>query len=460
MARPGAEEINRGRINIEGSPQITIVSFTPNEETLRQLQQNSPAEPIKLIEFDIEQKRVRIHPIQTMPIAGKFALPKYKKITTISIPLRNRQAPDSEHEVEMFLEGLPRGFLNNWQYGLGFPKVYKYIVDAIENATDCREIHFVDKGEPAVGNYAITIPLSYFEAARSKLDRIHGRSQSAAGNVKRAHAHNWVAGFTGQDSVDYKRGKHPMIQAFADSAADNQQLTDEDVEELLEVLQAQSKLLSTDRPEVLAKLRNDIELVELDGLISQFDSMLKTNHKERVWQEFLQENPFILSFAFGYPVILIQAEASVGGRRFSGSGEKITDFLVKNAITNNLALFEIKKPGTSLLQKNSYRDGVFGPSKDLAGSVTQALDQRYQLLLDFAGKKMRSRLQEIESFAVRLCIIIGKSPENPDMAKSFELFRNNLKDVEVITFDELLKRVKLLRTFLQGDPSSYGEPDS
>lgn len=36
-----------------------------------------------------------------------------------------------------------------------------------------------------------------------------------------------------------------------------------------------------------------------------------------------------------------------------------------------------------------------------------------------------------------------------DQVKSFELFRGTLAGVDVVTFDELLRRVELLRSFLQ-----------
>lgn len=171
-------------------------------------------------------------------------------------------------------------------------------------------------------------------------------------------------------------------------------------------------------------------------------------------QDFFVQNPFILSFAFGYPMILVQDQAVAGGRKISGSGEKILDFLSKNPTTNNVAIIEIKKPSTPVIQQKEYRGGVYGPSTELTGSITQALDQRYQLISEFATLQRASRLYDIESFAVRLCLVIGRAPDDLDQAKSFELFRNSLTTIEVITFDELLERVRLLRSFLASSATS------
>jgi len=39
-------------------------------------------------------------------------------------------------------------------------------------------------------------------------------------------------------------------------------------------------------------------------------------------------------------------------------------------------------------------------------------------------------------------------PDDLEKQKSFEIFRRNSRDVEIITFDELLEKLKLLHTLL------------
>lgn len=70
---------------------------------------------------------------------------------------------------------------------------------------------------------------------------------------------------------------------------------------------------------------------------------------------------------------------------------KVADFLTKNPVTDNVALIEIKKPSTRLLQSSEYRSGVYGPSAELSGSVAQVLDQRYHLTSEFAQRQRESR---------------------------------------------------------------------
>ena len=176
--------------------------------------------------------------------------------------------------------------------------------------------------------------------------------------------------------------------------------------------------------------------------------MMGKKLKEDRWQLFFNENPFILNMAFGYPVIKVQDQASVGGRKLSGSGEKITDFLVKNSLTNNTAIFEIKTPHAALLNKTPFRDGVYTPSAELSGSINQALDQKYQFQGQIAQIKNNSRIYNIESYSVHCCLVVGTTPSGDDRLKSFELFRRNSKDVEIVTFDELLEKLRQLHDFL------------
>ena len=225
-------------------------------------------------------------------------------------------------------------------------------------------------------------------------------------------------------------------------------LSDDDQEEMLGAFSKSVKSLAEAKPEKLASLRSDIELVNLEVLISRYETMMASRHKEPDWQTFLSENPFTLGLAFGYPIIVVQEQASVGGRKLSARGEKLADFLVKNSMTNNTAIIEIKTPQSKLLAKTPFRDGVFTPSSDLSGSINQVLDQKYQFQREISLIMDKSRIFDISPYSVHCCLIIGTMPNDEDQQKSFELFRGNSRDVQVITFDELLKKLKNLQDFL------------
>jgi hypothetical protein len=179
---------------------------------------------------------------------------------------------------------------------------------------------------------------------------------------------------------------------------------------------------------------------------------MKLKKAEQVWQQLFLDNPFILSLAFSLPIVGFGGGVSVGGRNFTGAGEKIADFLYRNGLTDNITVLEIKTPETDVLGR-VYRGGIHAPSFELAGAINQTLDQRYQLQKSIAGFKDNSRVTNMESYAVKCIIVIGRIPVDHDEKKSLELFRNNLNDVTVVTFDELLEKLRHLHVFLSTEPT-------
>ena len=114
-------------------------------------------------------------------------------------------------------------------------------------------------------------------------------------------------------------------------------------------------------------------------------------------------------------------------------------------VTNNTFIVEIKTPHTNLLEKTPYRKtGVYSISKDLSGAITQLLTQKYQLETDISSLIKNSEDREVEAYNTQGLIIIGKLSEleKKEMKRSFELYRNNQKNLRIITYDECLEQLK------------------
>jgi len=122
-------------------------------------------------------------------------------------------------------------------------------------------------------------------------------------------------------------------------------------------------------------------------------------------------------------------------------------------------IVEIKKPATPLVKaKKPYRNGVFAPSADLSGAVTQVLFQRSALHSNWLIHQSRDELRESRPDVVKCVVVAGFTPNAEAHRRSFEVFRNSCKDVEVITFDELLGKLKLLLKLLTPEQSADTEP--
>lgn len=444
----------------EVHPRCVEVWFLPENERLQAARialNERSKHRVKLLEINGQDAYITVSPINTLPTNPGFLKPKYDQVREIVIAETDLwnvnldgELPKTRDDILAVLHELPSAFTKDPDYGLGLGKDYRFIIDTVEELTNCTSIMISpSEATRADENEGIFyISSADFEEMRRKINSITSASQAAGRAVKEATTHNYFAEKLGKPTIKVTTGRSPVRRMITARAMGQEVLPEAEQDAVIHALSKSARSLGAAQTERLAKLHNDIELVTLDALIARYEDMLLKSLNEDRWQAFFHENPFILHMAFGYPVIKVQDQASVGGRKLSGKGEKITDFLVKNSLTNNTALFEIKTPQTKILGRATYRDGVFPPSKDLTGSMNQALDQRYQFQREITAIKDKSRIWDLESYAVHCCLIIGLTPTGPDEQKSFELFRRNSKDVAIVTFDELLEKLKQLKAFL------------
>jgi hypothetical protein len=171
---------------------------------------------------------------------------------------------------------------------------------------------------------------------------------------------------------------------------------------------------------------------------------------EKAWQGYLKQNSWIFSSIFAQPVILHQDEAYVGGKTIDNKNGKLNDFLIKNSLSDNVSFLEIKTHLTELLKSSPYRgNDVFSASEDLTGSVGQVLNQRDNFQKHYYVLKGTSA-SSLETLNSKCVVLIGSLKDLTTRQKNcFELFRSNSRDVEIITFDELQKKIESLQALLK-----------
>ena len=462
------EEDRPGNLVIEKQSEDCIEAFyTPSKERLELtgLPTDSATEyRVKLLHINWREQRLTIFPTNTRVGHTRFLKPKHDQIERITIAdgkfIRtdfSQTAPSTEDEVMMVLEDLPSCFVKNYHYGLGLTQHYRFIIDAVENLSDCTEVVITKQEQtgPNENDKVFYISTDDFETVRKAINRTSDASQTAARSINTSFTQNFFAEKLGQAPTAVKTGRSPLRKQITNFVlADEDLLLEHEKDDLLHSLESNAKSIAETKPAKLASLQKELELVSLGVLIERYEEMIKSRLVEGKWQVFFDENPFLLSLAFSRPVIKIRDQASVGGRKLSGAGEKITDFLVKNSMTNNSAIVEIKRPDTKLLNANPLRGGVYTPSGELVSAINQALDQKYQFEREIVQLKENSQIYDIKSYSVQCAIIIGTLPSGEDQLKSFELFRGNLKNVDIITFNELLEKLKYLRDFMSSEGSN------
>jgi hypothetical protein len=175
------------------------------------------------------------------------------------------------------------------------------------------------------------------------------------------------------------------------------------------------------------------------------------NPHESYWQSLFEQHSWVLSEIYAHPVVIVAGRAYVGGKGVSNTGGNLADFLYQNKLTGNALIIEIKTPLTELLEASEYRNGVFAPSRELAGATQQLVHYRSTLV------DQRTALAEDSGMTVyspRCLLVCGTLPDasHPARVRSFERFRGSLRDVDVITYDELIAKVELLLELLaRGD---------
>jgi hypothetical protein len=172
----------------------------------------------------------------------------------------------------------------------------------------------------------------------------------------------------------------------------------------------------------------------------------KTNSDEGFWQTTFSQATYVLSQVIGVPMVFIQDQAYVGGMSLSGKDARFVDYLFAIESSREAVLFEIKTPAQRLLGPK-YR-GIYRPSPDLAGSIVQVLDYRMQLVSKLDGIAKQDG-KEIRAFHPRCVLVIGNALgelTDDDRRRSFELFRSNQREVEIITYDELFRKIEVLAT--------------
>jgi hypothetical protein len=118
---------------------------------------------------------------------------------------------------------------------------------------------------------------------------------------------------------------------------------------------------------------------------------------------------------------------------------------------------EIKTHRTDLLTSAEHRSGCWAPSKELAGGVAQVQGTVHRAVAEI-GERIASQAGDGSDIPgdftylirPRSVLVIGSlsqltgenGGDHADRIRSFELFRRQLVEPDVVTFDELLARAE------------------
>lgn len=178
---------------------------------------------------------------------------------------------------------------------------------------------------------------------------------------------------------------------------------------------------------------------------------------EEDWQAFFEANDWIFGHGLAYQFLVNeQAKPHLGGVDVTGSGAQYGDFMMSTAGAASFSVIvEIKKPGTPIMGNRSYRNGAWLIGGELAAGVAQVQANCQLWAVETSQTKANEHwLQErgIRVIEPKGILVIGDfsslkvddGTKTEERIETFERFRRNLANPEVVTYDELLERAKVM----------------
>ncbi len=350
---------------------------------------------------------------------------------------------------------LPVGVVKSPFYGYGFTKTLGPFARYIDDNFKFKEVIVEKDGLIKIDGSKKILYLNEISLQKlnSAFSTVFAKNKAEVQVVLEKVVHDLFPNEVKEPEAKYiKNALSQSLATWGNSIDEFSEQDKEAIAELFEALSSSTDFLTSDSlkstKEIVDVRLIEKALLEFDDLYSQSSN---TTTLEKKWQSYLKSNAWIFSSIFAQPVILYHDEAYAGGKSIDNKNGKYTDFLLKNSLSNNVAFFEIKTHKTKLLEDKAYRgNDVFSTSKELAGCVNQVLNQRDKFQKSYALLKTESD-EEFESCNPACFVLVGTHEALTKKQRySFELFRSNNRDVEIITFDEIKRKIEMLRSLISG----------
>lgn len=212
------------------------------------------------------------------------------------------------------------------------------------------------------------------------------------------------------------------------------------VERVARVLTAASATTAhVERPATTTRIQKALQIWDRE----------RGNDSEEFWQELFTHRPELLALVTQGRPFILNAKCYVGGKAIDNHGGNIIDFVAQ--CNSDAVLIEIKAPTTSLMGRE-YRGNVYPPSREVVGAVVQALNYRLSLLNELPTLRMHS--PNLTAHHPSIIVVVGDA-ERQDLSehqrRSFALYRQSLKEVVLLTYDELFMSLANLAVFMEPD---------
>ena len=252
---------------------------------------------------------------------------------------------------------------------------------------------------------------------------------------------------------------------------------------LVHLPDTEARRVLEDHPDLVAEFaRSQITTEDVIALayrreqLREFQSMLEIGDvSEDDWQRFFERNQWIFGYGLSYIFTTgldgENLQNTIRGASLIRVGKKPDAVMKTRAAISALCLVEIKKHSEKLLKESQYRSGTWAPTAELSGAVAQT-QENSRAALDELGSHHRfsdnngnPTGEELTVVQPRSFLVVGNLSEfktengiNEARYRSFEDYRRNLRQPEILTFDELYERARFIVEAAEGT-AGHGEED-
>lgn len=174
---------------------------------------------------------------------------------------------------------------------------------------------------------------------------------------------------------------------------------------------------------------------------AELEQLINNDSDEESFQNYFDNHRELLSIVFPSIVNVIHSKPYLGGKRSSDDGGIYSDFLAAEA--SNTVFIEIKRPSCRLLSNAPYRDEQPGISNEIINAVIQVQIERDTYYKEMCGKE-----KDYSFYNGKCYVIAGMSSTitTENGRRVFELFKNNLNNIQIVTYDELLGSIQRIKS--------------
>jgi len=177
----------------------------------------------------------------------------------------------------------------------------------------------------------------------------------------------------------------------------------------------------------------------VESMITQWQAY-KTNHSaDAAWRDLITNHTYTVSQLFESPLLMIDHKGYLAGVSLNKPETDLANFVIDHGLLDKMAFLKVKTPETPLIGKR-YKES-YSLASELTGPINQLLHHKYLFVEALAGTNNING--ELKHFNPPCRLIIGSLEDLSDyQLQSFNHFREQLKTVQIHTFDEFFNNVE------------------